>query len=775
MWNSSAETRRTRGRIARTIAVSAWIYLSAFGSAQNPNAAATPYVEVQYFNNNGRPCAGCLLWTYAAGTSTPQLTYTDKTAGTPNTDPVVFDSAGRADIYIGVAPYKFVLENPPLPAQTHGTQIWSRDGIEDPGLIALSAGAGTLLTSNINYDTPLISGSVSINLTTYLMSQALDIRSFGATGVVGSCHTSSIDNQSAIQAALNYAAAYGPAEVYIPPGYCWPIQTHLWIPPGVHLFGSGRTFGSETSSAGSLISANALWASVNTTFPYSQMIWITGVNATSGAYQASGGNFGSVVDNLEINCNDQVGCGNVFAVGRQEKSRMHDMLLTGGVAFIGGYSYGFFEQGVDCGGGGANTPPGNGCLIAQNPGFSGNAFSGQQGPDERIEIFPSYTTPSSGFIPWALMGANNYKGLRDSTLNGINAGTYAIPYSMYFWGEETTLGPGLHTEGTIGNKSLYIGNVPAGSTCNGGSQDLFTGFDTVITIANCGAQQNLTFVNDAGGVTNNQTGAPTVNVTDTNYFYDQATQTSGIPGTKSPTYLTQSIIFQDPAEIVHTGYNGLNFYNGNTHSGLNAQPLLDSNSVNSRAFLSSNAYWNHGTGLFNLGGNGGTDYGMVLFANGGTCLSNATGVAATFSMATALTNCVTVASQAGHLLVGPGWINTTTGATQGEGSDALQVAGSVTVGATGTLHGGVQFAQSNSTTCPTGATDGATCTFTVPWVTAYAASTYPVICTLLDPTGSPHVKGVVRSTSNVVVTIQNGSAAQAVASGGSGVSCFAGN
>jgi hypothetical protein len=62
----------------------------------------------------------------------------------------------------------------------------------------------------------------------------------------------------------------------------------------------------------------------------------------------------------------------------------------------------------------------------------------------------------------------------------------------------------------------------------------------------------------------------------------------------------------------------------------------------------------------------------------------------------------------------------------------------------------------------------------VVWTTAYSGSSYPVVCSLLDPSGSPHIKGVSRSTTGVTVTIQNGSASQAVASGGSGVSCFAG-
>jgi hypothetical protein len=59
---------------------------------------------------SGAPVGGGLLYTYAAGTTTPLATYTDSTLGTPNANPVVLDSAGRAAVFLpsGVA-YKFEL------------------------------------------------------------------------------------------------------------------------------------------------------------------------------------------------------------------------------------------------------------------------------------------------------------------------------------------------------------------------------------------------------------------------------------------------------------------------------------------------------------------------------------------------------------------------------------------------------------------------------------------------------------------------------------------
>jgi hypothetical protein len=49
----------------------------------------------QFFDNSGVPLNGGLLYTYAAGTTTPQTTYSDSTGATPNANPIVLDSAGR--------------------------------------------------------------------------------------------------------------------------------------------------------------------------------------------------------------------------------------------------------------------------------------------------------------------------------------------------------------------------------------------------------------------------------------------------------------------------------------------------------------------------------------------------------------------------------------------------------------------------------------------------------------------------------------------------------
>lgn len=72
-------------------------------------AKLLPQLRVRYFGQNGDPLVGGLLYSYIAGTSTPLTTYTSSAGDTPNTNPVVLDANGEADVYIGNRQYKFTL------------------------------------------------------------------------------------------------------------------------------------------------------------------------------------------------------------------------------------------------------------------------------------------------------------------------------------------------------------------------------------------------------------------------------------------------------------------------------------------------------------------------------------------------------------------------------------------------------------------------------------------------------------------------------------------
>ena len=81
----------------------------------------------QLFDNSGNVLSGGKIYTYAAGTSTPAVTYTDTVGSTPNTNPIILNAAGRVPYEIWLTKevlYKFVLKD------SNDTLIGTWDNIE---------------------------------------------------------------------------------------------------------------------------------------------------------------------------------------------------------------------------------------------------------------------------------------------------------------------------------------------------------------------------------------------------------------------------------------------------------------------------------------------------------------------------------------------------------------------------------------------------------------------------------------------------------------------
>jgi hypothetical protein len=83
----------------------------------------SPQPKLQFLDNNGIPLSGGKVYTYAAGTTTPITTYTDYTGNTANSNPVVLDSRGECNIWLGTSSYKFKL------ATSTDVEIWTVDNI----------------------------------------------------------------------------------------------------------------------------------------------------------------------------------------------------------------------------------------------------------------------------------------------------------------------------------------------------------------------------------------------------------------------------------------------------------------------------------------------------------------------------------------------------------------------------------------------------------------------------------------------------------------------
>ena len=117
-------------------------------------AVLTPSPKTAFVDAAGEPLVGGQLYTYVAGTTTLQATYTDSTATTANTNPIILDSRGEANVWLGGAIYKFVLKD------ADGALIWTVDNISAP-----TAAVSPVLSGNVAIDSNTSSPALTITQT----------------------------------------------------------------------------------------------------------------------------------------------------------------------------------------------------------------------------------------------------------------------------------------------------------------------------------------------------------------------------------------------------------------------------------------------------------------------------------------------------------------------------------------------------------------------------------------------------------------------------------
>ena len=142
-------------------------------------------VAAQFFDNNGIILSGGKLFTYAAGTTTPQTTYTTSAGNVARTNPIVLDSAGRVPtggeiwLTVGVS-YKFVLKD------SNDVLIGTYDNVSS----SFNTDA-----SLVSY-TPASTGAVATTVQAKLR-QTVSVMDFGAVG------DGTTDDTASIVAAFN--------------------------------------------------------------------------------------------------------------------------------------------------------------------------------------------------------------------------------------------------------------------------------------------------------------------------------------------------------------------------------------------------------------------------------------------------------------------------------------------------------------------------------------------------------------------------------------------
>lgn len=315
----------------------------------------------QFFDNSGVMLSGGLIYTYAAGTTTPETTYTNNIGNSALPNPIVLDATGRiptGQIWLsyGVG-YKFTVKT------STGTLIGTYDNIPSAALpplvndatsIAYEQGTQTNAGAFIVGQTYLITligttnfqliGAVSNTVGLYFVAtgvgagtgtaklsrtvqaklqETVSVKDFGAIG------DNTTDDTAAIQAALTAAGATTPrSTVYIPAG-SYKTTSTLTIPLGVTLTGQASAWQSGTANrfSGAII------------YPNHNSKTISLIGDGSNSNSAGGG-----ILNLNIQCNFAAypTTTGIYIAGAQQVSLKNIVVSQAGTAafIMGDYNAG---------------------------------------------------------------------------------------------------------------------------------------------------------------------------------------------------------------------------------------------------------------------------------------------------------------------------------------------------------------------------------------------------------------------------------------------------
>jgi hypothetical protein len=194
----------------------------------------SPLPIQKFFDNNGRPLDGGLLFTYAAGTSVKAATYIDSSGVTPNANPIELDFRGECRLWIDPSlSYKYVLArsndtDPPA------SPIWSVDNITASPANADNSAIDTGSVNNIALAIPQISAPVAF---TRVIFKAANTNTSAVTLSINGGTAKAVKWQSTLALTGHEILANGLYEV-VYDGAQWQLQGPTLDPYDARAFGA---------------------------------------------------------------------------------------------------------------------------------------------------------------------------------------------------------------------------------------------------------------------------------------------------------------------------------------------------------------------------------------------------------------------------------------------------------------------------------------------------------------------------------------------------------
>lgn len=159
-------------------------------------ASLTPTPKQQFLDGNGNPLVAGKVYTYAGGTTTPITTYTDQAGATANTNPIILNSRGMADIWLQpTIAYKFVITN------STDVQQYTTDNI-------------IVAADDLSFSSPPAIGDASPNTGAFTTLSATQDVTFSGTGATQLQVGATTDRPTATVGKIRYNTTLAQFEGY---------------------------------------------------------------------------------------------------------------------------------------------------------------------------------------------------------------------------------------------------------------------------------------------------------------------------------------------------------------------------------------------------------------------------------------------------------------------------------------------------------------------------------------------------------------------------------